>query len=235
MSTVSVVTSAGTVPGHLALPAGDGPWPAVVVIHEIFGLNDDIRAIADRFAAEGYLAFAPDLLATGNRLACLVKLTSSMSSGEGAPAEQILGIRTWLADRPDCTGKVGIAGFCMGGGFAIVMANKGFDVSAAQYGRIPKKLEAAMQGSCPLVASYGGRDKSLKGVAAKLDSALESAGVDHDVKEYPEAGHSFMNHAESPAWMKPISNAVGMNLGYVDTAADDAWTRILAMFGSALN
>lgn len=235
MSTVTVVTSAGTVPGHLALPAGDGPWPGVVVIHEIFGLNDDIRAIADRFAAEGYLAFAPDLLATGNRLACLVKLTKSMSSGEGAPAEQILGIRTWLADRPDCTGKVGIAGFCMGGGFAIVMANKGFDVSAAQYGRIPKKLEAAMQGSCPLVASYGGRDKSLKGVAAKLDSALESAGVDHDVKEYPEAGHSFMNQAESPAWMKPISNAVGMNLGYVDTAAEDAWTRILAMFGSALS
>ena len=235
MSTVTVVTSAGTVPGHLTIPAGDGPWPAVVVIHEIFGLNDDIRAIADRFAAEGYLAFAPNLLATGNRLACLVKLTLSMSSGEGAPAEQILGIRTWLADRPDSTGKVGIAGFCMGGGFAIVMANKGFDVSAAQYGRIPKKLEAAMQGSCPLVASYGGRDKSLKGVAAKLDSALESAGVDHDVKEYPEAGHSFMNQAESPAWMKPISNAVGMNLGYVDTAADDAWTRILAMFGSALN
>ena len=234
MTVVSVVTPAGVVPGHLATPEGDGPWPAVLVIHEAFGLNDDIRAITDRFAAEGYLAFAPDLLATGNRVACLVRVARSMSTGEGAAAEQILGLREWLAGQPDCTGRVGIAGFCLGGGFAIVMASQGFDAAAAQYARLPKNLEAAMAGSCPVVASYGGRDRSLSGAATQLEAALSAAQVEHDVKEYPEAGHSFMNRADVPLWMRPMSAAGGLNAGYVDTAAEDAWDRILRMFATAL-
>ncbi len=234
MSTDTIAdTSAGLVPGYLAVPQGEGPWPGVVVIHEAFGLNDDIRGIADRFAAEGYLTFAPDLMATGLKIACMVKLARSMSSGEGQPSEQILGVRDWLKGRDDCTGRVGIAGFCLGGGFAIVLANRGFDAAAAQYGRLPRNLAAAMAGSCPMVASYGGRDGSLKGAAAKLDRALTVADVPHDVKEYPEAGHSFMNQAEGPAWLKPFARP--MHVGYVDTAATDAWNRILAMFAESLS
>lgn len=228
----TAVTNAGPVPGYLALPGGSGPWPGVVVIHEAFGLNDDIRAITDRFAAEGYLAFAPDLLAGGNRIACLVSVARSMASGQGTAADQILGVRDWLAQRDDCTGRVGIAGFCLGGGFAIVLANRGFDVSAVQYGRLPKNLAAAMRGSCPVVASYGGRDRSLRGVADTLEQALTDADVEHDVKEYPEAGHSFLNHSSAPWWAKPFSQ--GMHAGYVDTAADDAWDRILTLFRSSL-
>jgi len=234
MTNTSVVTPAGVVPGYLATPEGEGPWPGVVVIHQAFGLDDDIRAITDRFAAEGYLAFAPDLLAAGNRIACLVRVAKAMSTGQGPAAEQVLGIREWMAGLDDCTGKVGIAGFCMGGGFAIILANRGFDASAPNYGRLPKSLDAALRGSCPMVASYGGRDKSLTGAAAKLDETLTTLGVEHDVKEYPEAGHSFMNTADAPGWMKPISSAAGLNAGYVDTAADDAWSRILAMFGTTL-
>lgn len=225
-------TAAGPVPGFLAVPSGTGPWPGVVVIHEAFGLNDDIRDIARRFADAGYLSFAPDLLAHGNRVACLVRVAKSMSTGTGAAAEQILGVRQWLADRGDCTGRVGIAGFCLGGGFAIVMANRGFDAAAVQYGRLPKNLQAAISGSCPMVASYGGRDKTLTGAADKLAAALTTAGVPHDVKEYPEAGHSFLNHSQGPWWAKPFS--VGMHAGYVDTAATDAWERILAMFAESL-
>ena len=235
MTSVSVVTSAGVVPGYLATPTGEGPWPGVVVIHEAFGLTDDIREVADRFATEGYLAFAPDLLATGNRIACLVRLARAMSSGSGAPVDQILGVRDWLADGPDCTGKVGIAGFCLGGGFAIVMANQGFDVSAAQYGRLPKNLQSAISGSCPMVASYGALDRTLVGAAATLESALAEAEVRHDVKQYPEAGHSFMTTGSAPAWMGPVDRVSGMHQGYVDTAANDAWQRILTMFDSALN
>lgn len=231
-ATTIAETPAGPVPGYLAVPSGPGPWPAVVVIHELLGLNDDIRAITDRFAAEGYLAFAPDLFATGNRIACLVRLVKSMGTGQGLPAEQLLGTREWLAARTDCTGKVGVAGFCLGGGFAIVLANKGFAVSAAQYGGTPKNLAAAMAGSCPMVASYGARDKTLTGVADKLSEALAVAGVPHDVKEYPEAGHSFMNHTDPPWWTRPLVHK--MQVGYVDTAATDAWQRILAMFESSL-
>jgi carboxymethylenebutenolidase len=234
MPSISIATPAGEVSGHLALPVTPGPWPAVVVVHQIYGLDDDIRHIADKFAGDGYLAFAPDFLASGNKLGCLVKLAQSLSSGEGDPVIQLMTIRQWLADRDDCTGKVGITGFCLGGGFAIVMANKGFDASAPNYGQLPKHLNAALEGACPVVASYGGLDKSLNGAADKLEHALTTAGVPHDVKEYPNSGHSFMNQGDSPAWIKPVQKLAGLNVGYVDTDADDAWQRILAMFETAL-
>jgi carboxymethylenebutenolidase len=234
MAAISIPTSAGEVPGHLAIPVTPGPWPAVVVVHQIYGLDDDIRHIADKFASDGYLAFAPDFLATGNKLGCLVKLAQSLSSGEGDHVQQLIGIRQWLADRADCTGKVGITGFCLGGAFAIVMANKGFDAAAPNYGQLPKHLNAALEGACPVVASYGGLDRSLTGAAAKLKNALQEAGVEHDVKEYPQSGHSFMNQSPSPAWMKPVQKLAGLNVGYVDTDADHAWERILAMFETAL-
>ncbi len=233
MADTTISSGTGVLPGYLAVPAGKGPRPGVVVVHELFGLNDDIRAIADRFAAEGYTAFAPDLLARGNRVACLVRMARAMSSGEGEPVEQLEAARAWLAARDDSNGQVGIAGFCLGGGFAIVLANKGFGASAAQYGRLPKNLQGAVQGACPMVASYGALDGSLKGAAPKLEAALGAAGVEHDVKVYDGAGHSFMNHSEAPGWMKPFARS--MHVGYVDTAATDAWDRILAMFGTALS
>lgn len=234
MPDITLALASGPVPAYLAVPSGEGPWPGVVVVHEAFGLNDDIRAIADRFAAEGYTALAPDLVAGGNRIACLVKVARAMSTGEGEAARVLEAARGWLAAREDATGAVGIAGFCLGGGFAIVMANRGFDASAVQYGRLPKDLQAAMRGACPMVLSYGADDGSLRGVPQQLEAALVDAGVEHDLKVYDGAGHSFMNHSadEVPGWMKPFT--ASMHTGYVDTAADDAWTRILAMFDSAL-
>lgn len=230
----SAITAAGAVPGYLATPNTSGPWPGVVVVHEIFGLNDDIRRIADKFAGAGYLAFAPDLMAMGNRIACLVSVTRSLMSGRGRDVDRLMAVRDWLAGQPGCTGRVGIAGFCLGGGFAILLANQGFDASSVAYGRLPQNLSAALAGSCPMVASYGGRDGSLPGAAAQLRAGLVAAGVDHDVKEYAEAGHSFLNHSDGklPAPMRPL--VARMHAGYVDTAAQDAWTRILAMFDRAL-
>ena len=235
MTSITIPTPAGDIVGHLAIPVTPGPWPAVVVVHQVYGLDDDIRHIADKFAGDGYLAFAPDFLASGNRLGCLVSLARAMSSGEGDPVVQLTAIRTWLAARDDCTGKVGITGFCMGGGFAIVMANKGFDASAPNYGQLPKHLDAALAGACPVVASYGGLDRSLRGAAGTLEQALTNAGVAHDVKEYPTSGHSFMNQDLGPSWMKPLQKLAGLNVAYVDTDAEDAWQRILAMFATALH
>lgn len=234
MPDISVdVPGQGALPAYLSPARGvEGQAPGVVVVHEAFGLGGDIRRIADEFAARGYHAVAPDLLAHGSTVRCLVSTFRALGAGQGRPFTEIAAARAWLADREDCTGRIGIAGFCLGGAFAILMANRGFDASAAQYGRLPARLDAAVAGACPVVASYGGRDRSLTGAAARLESALAAAGVEHDVKEYPEAGHSFMNHSETPAWMRPLTRS--LHAGYVDTAATDAWDRIDRMFDRAL-
>ncbi|MFJ8113748.1 dienelactone hydrolase family protein [Streptomyces sp. NPDC096132] len=69
----------------------------------------------------------------------------------------------------------------------------GYDVASANYGRLPRDMDKVLADACPVVASYGGRDRGLKGAAAKLESALERLGVVHDVKDYPRAGHAFLN------------------------------------------
>jgi carboxymethylenebutenolidase len=234
MGEISIdVPGIGTLPAYVATAtAGDGPAPGVVVVHEAFGLTDDIRRIADEFAARGFHAVAPDLLSYGGMVRCLVSVTRAMNAGEGRPFAEIEASRQWLAEREDCTGQIGIAGFCLGGAFALLMANRGFDASSISYGRLPKRLDVAVQGACPVVASYGALDGSLKGAAGKLTAAFEAAGVEHDVKEYADAGHSFMNRSSVPGWMKPMVGS--LHSGYVDTAATDAWDRIQAAFDKAL-
>jgi carboxymethylenebutenolidase len=227
------VPGTGLLPAYFSPARGvDGPAPGVVVVHEAFGLTADIRDIADQFADRGYHAVAPDLLSYGATVRCLITVTRALSTGQGRPFAEIAASRAWLTARDDSNGRTGIAGFCLGGAFAILMANRGFDVSSVNYGRLPKRLDAAATGACPVVASYGGRDGSLKGAAATLESALVAAGVEHDVKEYPEAGHSFLNRSEAPGWMKPLARS--MNAGFVDTAAADSWERIDRMFSAVL-
>jgi carboxymethylenebutenolidase len=203
----------------------------VVVLHESFGLNDDIRQQADRLAAAGYLAVAPDLYSGGGYWRCVRATFRALSMGSGKAFDDIDAARTWLGGRPDCTGRVGVLGFCMGGGFALATAARGFDVAAPNYGHPPQDLDGALAGACPMVASYGGRDRMLPGTAAKLEAALGRAGVEHDVHEYPDAGHSFLNrHPFGPGGA--LLRVAGV--GYHEPSAEHAWGRILRFFEAHL-
>ena len=226
------VTLPGEVKAHLATPpVGPGPWPGVVVLHESFGLNDDIRQQADRLAAAGYVALAPDLFSDGGAWRCLRATFRAAMSGHGKAFDDIETARGWLTRRDDCTGRVGVIGFCLGGGFALLTAARGFDASAPNYAHLPKDLDGALAGACPVVASYGGTDRTLRRTAAKLDTALARAGVERDVREYPDAGHSFLNrHDLGPGGA--ILRVAG--IGYHEPSAEDAWGRILRFFEAHL-
>lgn len=140
-----------------------------------------------------------------------------------------------MVARTDCTGRVGLLGFCMGGGFALAGASgRHFDVVSANYGRLPSDLDAAPTDACPVVGSYGARDRSLRGAPEKLEAALTAAGIPHDIKEYPTAGHAFLNDAETGPWpLRPVLRRF-VGAGPDPVAAADAWQRIERFFAEHL-
>lgn len=231
MTEIVVDAPARQLKAYLARPAGSGPWPGVVVIHDVMGMGPDVRGHADWFAANGYLAVAPDLYSWGGKIACIRATFRDLAARKGAAFDDIEAVRADLATRPECSGKVGIIGFCMGGGFALLTAtDHGFSASSVNYGMVPDDAPAILTGACPVIGSFGAKDTSLKGAAARLEQALQTAGVDHDVKEYPEAGHSFMNtHGGVLGWI-----ATRMGAAYHAAETDDARRRILAFFGRYL-
>ena len=217
---------------YLASPIGEGPWPGVVVIQDAMGLSDDIREQTDRLAAAGYLAFAPDLY-SGRGLRCVLATLAASRSGEGAAYDDIEAARRWLAERDDCTGRVGVIGFCMGGGFALLSAARSdFGAASVNYGEVPKDASTSLADACPIVASYGARDRTLPGRAARLESALSELGIAHDVKEYPDAGHSFLNRLNAGPILGPVLTVTGFNFHH--PSAEDAWRRILSFFDEHL-
>lgn len=220
--------------GYLATPDGTGPWPGVVVIHEALGLNDDIRAQTDRLAQNGYLALAVDLFSAGGAVRCLRRTFATLLSGSGPALGDIDATRQHVADHADCTGKVGVIGFCMGGGFALLTAASGFDAAAPNYGPLPKDLDDVLGGACPVVASYGGRDRTLRNAASRLETTLTRAGVPHDVKEYPGVGHSFLNRHTIGGFgpFTRLEKVVGLH--HDPEVSEDAWGRITSFFDTHL-
>jgi carboxymethylenebutenolidase len=236
---VTVPTPDGPLPAVLALPETPGLRPAVIVQHEHDGLNEDIRRICRRLAAEGYVALGPDFLAgLGRRPFCMARFMRGLGKvGAGRPYRQLQAAQDWLEDhRQVARGRVGVAGFCIGGGFAILYAMDGgkgrLRAIAPFYAAVPKD-ESKLEGICPVVASFGRKDRVFRGGAARLERALTRLGVPHDVKLYPDAGHSFMNRVEGGSGM--VMRLLPGSPGYHEASAEDAWRRTLEFFNEHLD
>ena len=206
--------------GYLAKPAGDGPWPAVVVIQEWWGLNDNIKSIADRFAAAGYVAIAPDLydghVATepddARKHAMALEWRGALNVIQAA-------IDFLLADADVSSTNVGITGFCMGGGLTWHAAAKLKHVGAAVpfYGGGPELSQDDVNKiRCPVLGIFGELDQGVSPeVANRRAAMMDTAGVSHKTIIYENAHHAFFNDT------RPIYN---------EEAADDAWSRMMQLF-----
>lgn len=200
-------------------------------MHDAFGLTEDTRNIARRFADQGYVALAPDLYSRGGARKCVTGVFRALLGQSGVAIDDLLAARDFLQASEDVTGKVGIVGFCMGGGFALLLSPKGFGASAPFYGITPRHLDEVLDGACPIVASYGKNDPSLIGAGKKLEKALAAKGIDHDVKTYPGASHSFAN-ALPDGPMAAVARVTGM--GWRGEQAEDAFGRVFEFFGTHL-
>jgi carboxymethylenebutenolidase len=208
--------------GYLATPDRTGPHPAVVVIHEAYGLNDNIKEITRRFADAGYVGLAVDLFTDRNRAVCMTRYMAGMLLGSvnRYGINDLKGALTYLAKNRDVDARrMGAIGFCMGGGFAIAWActDSRLKAIAPFYAVNPRPLEAVKR-LCPVVGSYPEKDFTAN-AGRKLDEALDTTDVAHDIKIYPGAEHSFFNDTSKT---------------YNKAAAEDSWARVMRFFGEQI-
>jgi len=207
--------------GYLARPQAKraGALPGLIVIHEWWGLNDNIRAVTRRLAGEGYTALAVDLY--GGKVADNPDAAKQLMSGVMANREAATAVLRAADDYLKKQGapKVGVIGWCFGGGWSLATAideAPGIDAAVMYYGQ-PEKDRARLERlRAPLLGLFGADDKSIPPAAVReLESTLKSLGKSVDIHIYEGAGHAFANPS-------------GTN--YRPAAADDAWKRTVAFF-----
>ncbi|MGH6925168.1 MAG: dienelactone hydrolase family protein, partial [Propylenella sp.] len=214
-----------TMSGYLVMPAdASGPLPAVVVIHENRGLNPHIEDVARRVALEGFLALAPDFLTpSGGTPEDEDQARDMIGALDGAQTTaNAVATVAFLKAHDMSNGKVGVIGFCWGGGLVNQTAVQGgADVAAAvpYYGRQPDAADVGKI-KARLMLQYAGLDERINAGIPAYEEALKAAGVDYQVFVYEGANHAFNNDTSAERYDK--------------AAADLAWRRTLAFFGRYL-
>jgi len=228
MGDVWIPVNSVELPLFVTAPKKGARWPGVVVLHDVAGMSEDLRNQTRWLAKAGFLAAAPDLFFRGGKMKCLFAIARDLTARRGQTYDDVEAVRTWLIQQPGWNGKIGVIGFCMGGGFALLLApDHGFGAASVNYGgKLPPDAETFLAKACPIVASYGAKDPWNRGVPQQLEQVLAEADIAHDVKEYPEAGHSFLNNPGT-WWFNALQV---IHIGYHEPSAEDARRRITSFF-----
>jgi carboxymethylenebutenolidase len=226
---VNVKNGSRTVRCFVVYPEVKDPAPAIVMIHEIFGLTPWARNAADEIAAAGYIAIAPDLLSgagpNGAGSSAFPRPSDAIGAIQDLPPDQITGDLNAAADYvkalPSCNGKIAVAGFCWGGGQSFRFACNRPDLKAAFvfYGP-PPDADDMKKIQCPVYGFYGGNDARISATIPATEKAMKGAGKIYEPVIYEGAGHGFMRAGEQP-------DAGAAN----KKAHDAAWERFKALLG----
>jgi carboxymethylenebutenolidase len=236
-------------PAYLASPSGGEKCEkckgGLIVVHEAWGLSDHIKDVTDRFAAEGYLALAPDLF---SETGIYEKITSGLAEdlfnpekrNEAQPkvrelmapinepgfaeetVNKLKACFNYLNDQATTNNKVAITGFCFGGtySFSLAVEEPNLKAAAPFYGHSNHTVEELKQIKCPIMAFYGEKDERLIESLPDLKSRMSEAKVDFTAQVYPDCGHAFFNDTNRFAYNK--------------AAAEDAWVKVLDFLASNL-
>jgi carboxymethylenebutenolidase len=233
---VKVKSGNREVSAYVAYPEVKERATAVLIIHEIFGLSDWIRGMADQFAEAGYIAIAPDLLSGvapgGGGTAELGGNDAVTKAVYGLSADQVTAdlnaVMDYVSKLPACKGKVAVAGFCWGGGQAFRFATNNKDIKAAFvfYGTGPQKAEEIARITAPVYGFYGGNDARVNATIPKSVELMKSAGKIFEPVTYEGAGHGFMRAGEAPPPPDTANQKARDDYAANKKARDAAWQRL---------
>ena len=221
---VSYKAGDDTVSGMIYSPAGKGPFPALIVIHEWWGLNDWVKGQAAKFADEGYVALAVDLYR--GKVADNPDLAHELMRGlpEDRAKRDLKAAYAYLAAQPNVKkDRIGAIGWCMGGGYSLDVAlqEPGLAADVINYGHLATDPDELKKIQAPILGMFGGQDHGITPEDVKqFQAAMEKLGKKIDLKIYPNAGHGFEN---------PNNKA-----GYRAEDAADAWQRTVTFFAGTL-
>jgi len=212
--------------GYVAVPSGAGPFPALIIIHEWNGLVDRVRQVADAFAQHGYVTVAADLYhgRTGSGPEENRRLATETRGNMPAVIANLDAAQRYLRSRPDVTGKIGVLGWCFGGGVALSYALGGeqHDATAMFYGSLVTDPAQLARLNHPVYGTFAGLDQGIPpDQVQRFAAVLDSIGLRNDIHIYDPVPHGFWLYVEQ-------------NRAVREAPARDAWSRLMQFLGQVL-